>query len=325
MAGRNIRGRHWMATFNNPNCLAVDLVNFFNLNQWNYIFQLERGVQGTEHFQIYIGTNPIYFNQLNQLFVDRGYVIHLEHVRNKNSSMLYCCKEDSRVSDQYWTNCEHLIVRPKVKSLVVIKRKLDSGVSLNTIMDSEEHFPTWCSYNRSLVMYNALKQPKRNFKTFCIYLYGDSGVGKSRLAFEICKKFSPDIHPYYKTKGMWWDLFNNEPCVIWDDYRGDCYEAQELFKLCDRYDYKVQIKGGFMNFNSKLIIFTSNVNSVYLYRDTIGVPFERRLDVKHNVLSFDGLLCKYNDCKTYNEEVINLQFEDYFNFIKEDYENITTL
>ena len=155
---RNIRGRHWLITFNNPNCLPIDLINFFTENSWNYIFQLERGEQGTEHFQIYLRTNPIYFNQLNQYFIDRNYLIHLEHVRNKNSAMLYCCKDDSRISQQYWTDIEHLIVRPKVKALVAIKRKLDAGQSLTSIMDSEEHFPTWCSYNRSLVMYNALKQ-----------------------------------------------------------------------------------------------------------------------------------------------------------------------
>ena len=59
---RNIRGRHWLITFNNPNCLATDLITFFSENGWNYIFQLERGIQGTEHYQIYLRTNPIYFN-----------------------------------------------------------------------------------------------------------------------------------------------------------------------------------------------------------------------------------------------------------------------
>ena len=260
MSVRNIRGRDWMATFNNPNVLPDVLIQFFVERQWNYIFQLERGQSGTEHYQIYLRTNPMYFNHVNQYFVDRGFVVHLEHVRNKNSAMLYCCKIDSRVSDQYWTDIENLIIRPKVKSLVSIKRKLDSGETLLSIMDNEEFFPTWCSYNRSLVMYNSLKQPKRNFKTFCVYFFGEPGVGKSRLAFDICKYLFPEVTPYYKTKGQWWDLFSNEVSVIWDDFRGDCYEAQELFKLCDRYDYKVQIKGGFMNFNSKIIIFTSNCN-----------------------------------------------------------------
>ena len=69
-------------------------------------------------------------------------------------------------------------------------------------MDKEEFFPTWCSYNRSLIMYNSLKQPKRNFKTF-LYFSGDPGVGKSRLAFDISKYISPDVTLYYKTKGQW--------------------------------------------------------------------------------------------------------------------------
>ena len=28
-------------------------------------------------------------------------------------------------------------------------------------------------------------------------------------------------------------------------YRGDCYECQKLFKICDCYPYKVQVKGAF--------------------------------------------------------------------------------
>ena len=197
-------------------------------------------------------------------------------------------------------------------------RKLDSGESLLSIIDTEEHFPTWFSYNRSLVMYYALKQPKRNFKTFCVYFYGDPGVGKSRLSYDISKNLFPDVTPYYKTKGQWWDLFSNEMVIIWDDFRGDCYEAQELFRLCDRYDYKVQVKGGFMNFNSKVILFTSNINSVYLYRDTIGIPLERRLDIKYNIISYDAVTVKYVNCHSIDEGVINLDKDDFFRFIKED-------
>ena len=96
-------------------------------------------------------------------------------------------------------------------------------------------------------------------------------------------------------------MFSNEYIVIWDDFRGDCYEAQELFKLCDRYDYKVQIKGGFMNFNSKVIIFTNNADGVYLYRDTIGLPFERRIDCKFLINMYNGIDVKYTDVKNVNE------------------------
>nr|XP_012562400.1 uncharacterized protein LOC105847387 [Hydra vulgaris] len=108
-------------------------------------------------------------------------------------------------------------------------------------MNNEKYFPTWVSHHRALPLYVSMKQHKRNFKTLCIYLYGNSGTGKSRLALDLAKWYDPDKEPYYKTNGQWWDLYDYSDVVIWDDYRGDCYEPQELFKLCDRYDYKIQI------------------------------------------------------------------------------------
>ena len=74
------------------------LIEFLRFNHWNYIFQLERGESGTEHYQIYLRSSPIYFNQILSRFTERGYAIHLEHVRNKNNAMLYCSKHKSRVS-----------------------------------------------------------------------------------------------------------------------------------------------------------------------------------------------------------------------------------
>ena len=66
-----------------------------------------------------------------------------------------------------------------------------------------------------------------------------TGTGKSRWAFEMAKTCESY---YYKTKGKWWDLYENEKCVIWDDFRGSDYEFNELLKLCDRYPYKIHMQ-----------------------------------------------------------------------------------
>ena len=100
------------------------------------------------------------------------------------------------------------------------------------------------SHHYSLQLFANTKQISRLFKTIVCFYYGFPGCGKSKLAFDIAMSVKDEI-PFYKTKGIWWDQYNFEEVVIWVDYRGDCYEPQELFKLCDRYPYKVQIKGGF--------------------------------------------------------------------------------
>ena len=96
---------------------------------------------------------------------------------------------------------------------------------------------------------------------------------------------------YYKSIGKWWDFYNQETVVVWDDFRGCSYQASELFKLCDRYPYKVERKGNMCEFNSELIIFTSNVEPEDLYEGNKGEPFMRRIEYLAKVLK----LKKYED------------------------------
>ncbi|XP_065650655.1 uncharacterized protein LOC136078778 [Hydra vulgaris] len=179
--------------------------------------------------------------------------------------MQCCCKSESRISETYCTNIQDEIQPVKVPKLVIVKRMLDSGKSIVDVMNNEDTFGVWCTYNRAFNQFMCIKQRSRNFKSLCFYLYGPPGVGKSWLASVICNMLFPGLEPFYKTKSIWWDGYVGNDCVVWDDFRGDCYEVQELLKLCDRYQYRIQVKGGFVNFVSKVIIFTSNKKSWNLY------------------------------------------------------------
>jgi DNA polymerase III delta prime subunit len=159
-------------------------------------------------------------------------------------------------------------------------------------MNNEEYFGTWLTHYRALNVFATCRKPERDFKTVTIYLYGPPGVGKSRLAMRLSRVLS-ESEPYYKSKGQWWDGYESNDVVVWDDYRGDCYDVQELLKLTDRYRYRVQFKDRFMNFTSKYIIFTSNKYSWELYKDGKGVPFQRRIDFNHYILNYDGELTRY--------------------------------
>ena len=285
---RNSRGRHWLLTYNNPVKTAEELIIFFNEKSWKYVFQKERGVAGTEHFQIYIRTERVTMRELVNAFVTYGIHPHIELARRWKQAMLYCCKEESRISPQFYTNIPEEITPPVVPKLVICKRKLDAGATVSSLADDEATFSTWVAHNRSLNTYKCMKMEPRMMKTICVYFYGQPGCGKSRLALDLCKYMYPDEIPFYKTKGIWWDLYNYEKAVIWDDFRGDCYEPQELFKLCDRYPYKVQVKGSFLNFKSDLVVFTSNICPMALYKDGKAEPLLRRLEVNWCVYNYNG-------------------------------------
>lgn len=89
---------------------------------------------------------------------------------------------------------------------------------------------------------------------------GEPGCGKSRYVAE-----HAGASLYYKTRGEWWDLYSNEESVVFDDFYG-WLQYDELLRVCDRYPHKVPIKGGFLDFTSKKIYFTSNTDVENWYK-----------------------------------------------------------
>ena len=69
-----------------------------------------------------------------------------------------------------------------------------------------------------------------------------------------------------------------------DDFYG-WIKYDELLKICDRYPYKVQVKGGFEEFKAKYIWITSNCDTDQLYHFSgfIDTAFCRRITNKEYI------------------------------------------
>lgn len=177
---------------------------------------------------------------------------HLEkrqgtHEQAKN----YCTKIDTRVDGPWEFGREP---KPGTRSDInAVKEKLDAGKDLSEV--AEEHFVDFLKYHKAFEKYQTLKIKPREEKPYVIWLYGASGSGKSRQAFEFAKSKS---NYYYKPSfNKWWDGYTGQECVVIDDYKG-AWELEYLLNLLDRYPMRVEIKGGSINFNSKWIVITSN-------------------------------------------------------------------
>lgn len=101
---------------------------------------------------------------------------------------------------------------------------------------------------------------KRDSKSFVTVLYGASGTGKSRDAFN-----NEDCYILRASKtGVWFDGYDYNKTLIIDDFYG-WIPFNQLLNLLDRYAMKVDIKGGAKEFNSPNIVITSNKSPLEWY------------------------------------------------------------
>jgi hypothetical protein len=117
----------------------------------------------------------------------------------------------------------------------------------------EQHTSLWLRYEQSLrriglFSLERLDSSHRNF-----WYWGDTGTGKSRKARE-------NTSLYLKKRNKWWDGYDNEECVLIEEWSPDMKTttAQELKIWADIYSFPAEIKGGMIVIRPRMLIITSN-------------------------------------------------------------------
>ena len=298
-----------MFTFNNPELEVFDYCVGLELFSWKYIFQIEVGENnGTRHIQGFVDTHvKVRFSTMRNRMAEAGFPgCHLEMCRNRNNAINYCRKEATR-EDGPFTNLSAYELdaagQGRRRDLELLQADVKAGKSRLYI--AENHFNAFLQYNAGIMRYQQLLQRPREEKTKVLYLFGLPGVGKSRFALEVAKKIARpernDSDIYYKVSGKWWDLYENHSTVIWDDFRGCDYRLSELLKLMDRYPYKIEVKGAVLEFNSQLLIMTSNVMYDTLYQEG-NEPIRRRIDFFMNISEYTNNGVRATTLDNNNEE-----------------------
>jgi len=118
----------------------------------------------------------------------------------------------------------------------------------------------------------------RNFKTECEWIWGPTGVGKSKYVSEITQDKQVYVHP---VEDRWWDAYKQQEVIWLDDFSGEI-PIKMLLKLTDRYEMKLPRRNREpVQMASKMIYITSDMPPENIYAGNQIAQLRRRIKVIH--------------------------------------------
>lgn len=254
----------WCFTLNNYSQEEED--HIWQLDVKYLVFGHEEGENGTPHLQGYVEFNKkIRMAQAKKLLGDR---VHVEkRLGTAKQASDYCKKGGKDIFEKGTMGGQgHRSDLDRVRQLA-----LEGGMRSVTETASYQQIRTaeiFLTYNESA----------RDFKPKVTWICGPSGAGKTRLAKEMCGE--DDL---YMKVGVnkWWNGYDAHENVIIDDFRPDTISFVNLLGILDRYEFRVETKGGMRQLLAKQIIITAIESPQEMYRFQQNEPLEqllRRID-----------------------------------------------
>lgn len=279
------RGRNWCFTLNNyTEGEHAQICGLQSDDGVRYLIMgKEVGESGTAHLQGYIEFQKAKeFGNVKKHLVER---VHLEPAKGSSKqNAAYCSKDGDFVEfgTPVGQGCRTDLasVRSQLEAGVGIKQLLAEGM-----LDSMQKM----GFARVVLPY---VERKRDWVPTVIWLYGQSGCGKSRLARELV---GSDFYRKAPGTGKWFDGYDGEEHVILDDIRTEDYGGipfMNLLNLLDRYDCRIEMKGGTRQFLGRLIIITAINRHLTVYGAETAEPMKqltRRITHEVDVEDIDAV------------------------------------
>lgn len=256
-------GKFWCFTLNNYTNEEEEFLKLINCEY--LVFGKEVGENGTAHLQGYIefSTN----RKLNRIKREISERAHWERRKGKAVQAAEYCKKDGDIFEKGEISKPN---QGRRNDLEEVSEMVREGKGMKDIVEVCSSFQSM-RFAENLLKY---KEAKRNWKPEVKWYYGETGTGKTKRAMEETND------PYISGKNLkWWEGYDAHEDVIIDDFRRDFCTFHELLRILDRYEYRVEVKGGSRQLLAKRIIITSchHPRDVYDTREDIG-QLIRRID-----------------------------------------------
>lgn len=298
---QNARSRSWCYTLNNYTDAVLDHLSA--VTSTYHCYGLESApTTGTKHVQGYIHfENCKSFNSVKRIL---GSSPHLERAKGSAADNRKYCSKDGDFHE-FGT----IPAQGRRNDLTRLKSELVGHNSLRGVLANDYNLQC-VRYAEKWLTYNELPRSLTPEQRDVTWIYGPTGTGKSRWAFDCT-----DTNDTYVACGtaQWWDGYDGQSCVILDDFRGSFCKFSILLKILDLYAYRVQIKGGFRQLRASRFIITSSKLPHECYEsvtdDSMDQLYRRITLVLHKpTLESNAISCK-DTCRTVTQFTDQSQYK----------------
>lgn len=273
------RARGWCMTMNNYTEKFFDgLKDWAEKNVEYAVIGREVGESGTPHLQIYFEFSTMKsFKQMKKLHNK----LHIEkRIGTKEQAANYCKKDGNYIEIGELRESK----QGKRNDIENARELVKKGATMKEICEHSTSYQAIRCAELMRKYYNV----KRNWKPTVYWYFGATGTGKSYAAFS---ESDPD-NRWVSLDGLkWWDGYDGEPDVIIDDFRASDCRLKTLLRILDRYEYRVEHKGGSTQLLAKRIWITTPYHPMMTYKkddaDEDMKQLMRRIDVIKDFNKYD--------------------------------------
>lgn len=297
--------KHWSFCINNPTAWLDHLATEKDVSY--AVFQLESGTKGTPHWQGYLQLNTkLRLPQVKVILQSTD--CHLEKCKGTpTQNRTYCTKEDSRLSADFWEIGEFQEKgKGRRSDLKALHSCLQQGLEQHEYAD--HFFKLFVRYPHLLTNYNAAQSRPRTGNFFrATLLFGKARTGKSTLARQLADGMATILgqhgRVFRKQPGKWWDGYNRERVVVFDDFRGSSLSYTDFKLTIDSFPLRVEVKGTYHQLEATHFFITSNFDPKDWWTEEVTSPDRSAIFLRFQEVYFFETLGRYRHYASYQAYV----------------------
>lgn len=253
------QAKNYCFTYNNPPCLL----------QLEHISQLQYGVYGEEVAPT-TGTRHLqgYLQFIRRVRMTKVCKIiptaHFEVARGTPAQNIVYCKKGG-IYHEFGVPSTAEGTSSELDDAI---DAIEGGASATRI--ATEYPKLYMHRSRGVSdMIRAVYKPALRMPMTVIVLFGASGTGKTRYAYDT---YGPDKVYKLDTNmngSLWFDGYNDQPVLLIDDFQG-WIPFRTLLNILDIYPYLCQVKGSSCYAKWTTVIITSEIEPVHWFGHMVG-------------------------------------------------------